>query len=203
MGRSRHEFDAGDTARMPPTTLTFHPLTQDRLGDLVELLTSCSWDHFMTARHTPESVRATWDEGEYAGPDNAGHLMLDDMGFVVGVVRTHDLQELTPMFDIRVREEARGRGFGSAGVRWVTDHLFATTDAHRIEAQTRHDNLAMRRTLLRCGYVKEAHYREAYPPVDGVRYDSIGYGVLRSDWERGEVTPVRWEDEPPSDTRGA
>lgn len=182
---------------MMSTEPVFHivPLTVERLDDLVELLTSSRWKYFMTTAHTPDSVRAAWDKGQYASPDNKGLLMVDSTGSTIGVIRPHDLQELTPMFDIRLREDARGKGFGTAGVRWVTDHLFATTDAHRVEAQTRHDNVAMRKTLLRCGYVKEAHYREAYPLVDGVRHDSIGYGILRSDWEAGIVTPLRWNDE--------
>ena len=73
-------------------------------------------------------------------------------------------------------------------------------DKIRIEGQTRRDNLPMRRTFLKCGYVKEAHYRQCWPSPDGVYRDSIGYGILRSDWERGEITPAAWDDEPGTST---
>jgi hypothetical protein len=55
----------------------------------------------------------------------------------------------------------------------------------------------MRRALLASGFVKEAHYRRAWPSDCG-RHDSIGYAILRTDWESGTTTSVKWEDEPPS-----
>ncbi len=55
----------------------------------------------------------------------------------------------------------------------------------------------MRRVLKRCGYVKEAHYRDAWPGVGGERYDSVGYAILRKDWAAGTTTSVRWHDEEP------
>ncbi len=37
------------------------------------------------------------------------------------------------------------------------------SDVNRSEGQTREDNTAMRKTFLRCGWLKEAHYREDWP----------------------------------------
>jgi RimJ/RimL family protein N-acetyltransferase len=54
----------------------------------------------------------------------------------------------------------------------------------------------MRRTFIRCGYVKEAHWRRSWAGRDGTLYDAIGYGILRSDWETGTVTRPDWDDEP-------
>jgi RimJ/RimL family protein N-acetyltransferase len=51
----------------------------------------------------------------------------------------------------------------------------------------------MRTVLRRCGYVKEAHYRQGWPDQDGVIHDGIGYALLRQDWERGTTTPVDWD----------
>ncbi len=82
-------------------------------------------------------------------------------------------------------------------MRWLTTTLFGEfTDLNRIEATTRQDNFAMRRVLVKCGFVKEAHYRQEWPSDSGKRYDSIGYGILRSDWEKGVTTPVNWDDGP-------
>ncbi|WP_258024275.1 hypothetical protein [Streptomyces bambusae] len=52
----------------------------------------------------------------------------------------------------------------------------------------------MRRTFRRCGYVKEAHYRDAWPGADGTVHDAVGYAVLRRDWLSGTVTTPKWDD---------
>jgi len=65
----------------------------------------------------------------------------------------------------------------------------------RIEGTTRQDNRAMRRLFLRCGYAKEAHYRDAWPAQDGTIHDAVGYAILRRDWSAGTVTPPQWDDE--------
>ena len=54
----------------------------------------------------------------------------------------------------------------------------------------------MRRTFQRAGFLKEAHYREAWPVDGGPPVASIGYGVLRRDWLSGTSTPLVWDDEP-------
>jgi hypothetical protein len=66
----------------------------------------------------------------------------------------------------------------------------------RIEGTTRQDNQAMRRTFRKCGYVKEAHYRQAWPAPDGTIRDAVGYAILRADWQAGSITPPDWDDEP-------
>ncbi|WP_250001993.1 GNAT family N-acetyltransferase [Actinoplanes sp. M2I2] len=62
----------------------------------------------------------------------------------------------------------------------------------RIEGTTRADNRAMRAVFLANGFVKEAHYREAWPGKQGEPHDTIGYGLLRRDWLGRTVTPVDW-----------
>ncbi len=54
----------------------------------------------------------------------------------------------------------------------------------------------MRRTFVTCGYVKEAHYRQAWPSPGGTVYDAVGYAILRTDWQAGTTTPPDWDDEP-------
>ena len=69
-------------------------------------------------------------------------------------------------------------------VDWAADHLFTTTDKHRLAGETRVDNVAMRRVFERCGWVREAHYRQSWPMEDGGWTDSVGYAILRDDWQR-------------------
>jgi len=66
-------------------------------------------------------------------------------------------------------------------------------DIRRIEGQTREDNVPMRKVFNRAGYAKEAYYRLASPTEDGGRVASIAYGILREDWQSGNLTPVQWE----------
>lgn len=113
-----------------------------------------------------------------------------------GFVRLFDLEDETPMFDLRISARHRGKGLGRAAVRWLTDRLFGEfPHVERIEATTRQDNAAMRRVLRRCGYVKEAHYRRAWPDGQGHRHDSVGYAILRRDWQTGDTTVPDFHDD--------
>jgi RimJ/RimL family protein N-acetyltransferase len=113
-----------------------------------------------------------------------------------GIVRLFDLDDTTPMFDLRISARHRGKGLGQAAVRWLTDRLFGEfAHVERIEGTTRQDNVAMRRVFRRCGYVKEAHYRRAWPDASGHRYDSVGYAILRHDWQTGDTTMPDFHDE--------
>ncbi len=138
-------------------------------------------EHFDRATYASDSVETWW-------------LDLDET--VIGLVRLFDLCDDTAMFDVRLRQANRGCGVGTSTVRWLTEHIFSHRECTRIEATTRADNIAMRRTLLRCGYVKEAHYRASWPAQDGSKiYDAVGYAILEEDWRHGTVTPVEWNDE--------
>jgi hypothetical protein len=48
--------------------------------------------------------------------------------------------------------------------------------------------------LRRCGYVKEAHYRDAWTASAGTLYDAFGYAILR-DWTTGTLSPPDFADE--------
>ena len=65
----------------------------------------------------------------------------------------------------------------------------------RLEGHTRQDNLAMRKTFERAGFVKEAHLRKAwFSPKENSYYDAVTYGITREDFMGGTTTPVIWED---------
>jgi RimJ/RimL family protein N-acetyltransferase len=100
-----------------------------------------------------------------------------------------------PVFDLRFAEAHRGRRLGVPVLRGLTELVFARwPDVSRFEGHTREDNLAMRATFRRAGWVKEAYHRDGWT-VDGAgRLASVGYAVLRRDWESGTTTPVVWDD---------
>ena len=144
---------------------------------LVELLTSEDWPFHAGGPPSPEAVLARATE-----PGSETWWIVPD-GARAGMVRLFDLDDGAPMFDLRLRAAYRGRGLGTATVRWLTGHLYTTLPGiNRIEVTTREDNAAMRRVLERCGYVQEARYRQAWPVPGGPPLDSLGFAILRSEW---------------------
>lgn len=101
------------------------------------------------------------------------------------------------MFDLRILTAYRGQGIGAATVRWLADRIFTSRSCSRIEANTRQDNVAMRRALLGCGWAKESHYRASWPDRTGtVIHDAVDYGHPARRLARWNKTPVNWDDEP-------
>jgi RimJ/RimL family protein N-acetyltransferase len=120
-----------------------------------------------------------------APAESARAFWIRDQGRPVGLLRIFDLEDAehgSVQFDLRIAEDARGRGVGSATVAWLIQMLFAEYPRlHRIEAATRFDNVAMRRVLERNHFALEGQLRETWRSEDGRRYDTALYGRLRSD----------------------
>ena len=76
--------------------------------------------------------------------------------------------------------EYRGRGYGAIAQRLLADHLFDTTDANRVEAQTDVDNLPEQRSLEKAGFVREGIARGAQFRA-GSHHDLVTYSRLRRD----------------------
>jgi RimJ/RimL family protein N-acetyltransferase len=141
------------------------------LDELVRFLTAEEWPFHVHPKPDPSEIKLH--------PDT--YWITEDR---LGVVRLMDLDDGTPLFDLRVSAKARGRGVGRHAVRWLTSHIFTNYATNRIEGTTREDNHAMRRVFDRTGYVQEARYREAWPGPDRV-YDAVGYAILRREWLSG------------------
>lgn len=159
---------------------------------LADFLAGEPWPFHAVSAVEREDVLKRVAEGYYAET-----YWIEVGGARAGIVRLFDLEDETPMFDLRVGSAHRGQGLGRAALRWLTDRLFGEyPHVERIEGTTRQDNAAMRRVFRRCGYVKESHYRKAWPDASGHRHDSVGYAILRHDWQTGDLTPVDFHDEP-------
>ncbi|MFI6787983.1 GNAT family N-acetyltransferase [Nonomuraea sp. NPDC050383] len=175
--------------------IEFAPIADDDGDALADFLAGEDWPYH-AATQDREAVRRRAAEGGYDNEETRTFWVLAD-GERAGLVRLQDLADDTPMFDLRVRAAWRGRGLGTASVAWLTGYLFTELpEVDRIEGTTRQDNLAMRAVLRKSGFVKEAHYREAWPAGDGTRRDAVSYAILRRDWQAGTVTPPHWDDEP-------
>lgn len=75
------------------------------------------------------------------------------------------------------------RGIGTEALGLWVDYLFASLPATvRLDLRTWSGNHAMVRLARKLGFVEEARFRLARV-VNGSRHDSLGYGILRQEWE--------------------
>ena len=172
--------------------LRFVPIgeSEAETAALAGLLSGDEWPFHGTSRPSRETAEGWLAAGRFTG-SGVRSFWIRAADEAVGVVTLRDLGDPTPVFDLRLRSAHRGRGYGTAAVCWLTRYLFTEfPEIRRIEAHTRRDNLAMQHVLERCGYVREAHHRQAWPSSDGSVHDSFGYAILRQDWLSGGSTPV-------------
>jgi RimJ/RimL family protein N-acetyltransferase len=174
--------------------VTYEPFTADHGEALVDFLTGEPWPFHASPSVDTGAVRERVASGYYDS-DASKSFWIVEQGQRIGFVQLEDLDDGGPMFDLRINAVHRGRGIGTHAVRWLTEHIFTTWPAvTRIEAVTRQDNRTMRAVLVRCGFAKESHYRDAWPASDDTVHDSVGYAILRRDWLTGEVSPPQWDD---------
>jgi RimJ/RimL family protein N-acetyltransferase len=167
-------------------------------NELIDFLSSEEWSFHSTPVITKEKIQAQIGNGYFTGSGKRTFLIRDNEK-LIGVIRLFDLgddklDDETPLFDIKITNEYRSKGVGEKALHWLTELVFTEYPSkNRFEATTRVDNIAMRRVFEKCGFVKEAHYRQAWPDSDGKLYDCTGYSILRQDWQNKTKTPVKFE----------
>jgi len=113
---------------------------------LVELLCFDDWPFHGSRTIAVEDI----DSMEFKSPDVSSYWIMVS-GQPVGLIRLLDLGDIgrgAAQFDLRVSSEHRRRGVGTQATRWIVAHLFSShPELHRIEANTRHDNIGMQRAL--------------------------------------------------------
>lgn len=169
----------------------------DRPADdaaIVEFISSFEWPFHVRRRPSESAIRKRIADGHFDAPDHAAYWVHVDSE-CVGLVTLEDLQDNAPLFDLRLATNHRGRGLGVPILKALTNEVMQRfPEVQRFEGQTREDNIAMRKTFLRAGWVKEAHYRDGWPVDGSAPVASVAYAVLRRDWESGVTTPVPWDD---------
>jgi RimJ/RimL family protein N-acetyltransferase len=123
---------------------------------------------------------------DFASSDVISFWIIDHRQ-TIGLIRLLDLGDVvdgSPLFDLRIASEHRGRGYGKRAARWIVDLLFTYyPELHRVEANTRADNAAMQTVLSAVGFTQEGRLRDAWRGADGQWFDTMIYGILRSDWD--------------------
>jgi RimJ/RimL family protein N-acetyltransferase len=167
-----------------PMSVMFEPVVWPAdSDDIIAFLTANEWPFHGVSRlseHEAAHVRV-------AGDDLAA-FWIREAGAPIGLIRVFDLNDVdegSPVFDVRIAERHRGRGVGRAAVSWLTKHLFTSyAGLHRVEASTRADNMAMQAVLTRCGYRQEGRLVEAWKNADGTWSDTLLYGIVRDEVRR-------------------
>lgn len=180
-----------------PVTMpySFKPFTNEEAGELADFFLGNLWPFHGGTVPERDVIFKRVEDGVYWSDKQQAFWMLDDAGQRVGFIHLRDLGEGAPLFDLRIAEPYRGCGLGTDALRWLTSYIFENFQRiHRIEGYTRHDNIAMRRTFGKAGYVKEAYHRNGWGSSTGTRYNAVGYCMLRDDWANGTTTPVSWND---------
>jgi RimJ/RimL family protein N-acetyltransferase len=137
-------------------------------AELIEFLIAHEYPFHVERRPDRETVERWIEAGRYSGDENRP-LWIETDDRRVGLVVLEDLVGNAPLFDLRLATEWRGRGLGHEVLRALSTYVFTSMPAvNRFEGHTREDNIAMRKTFVRSGFVKEAHYREAWPTDTGV-----------------------------------
>lgn len=170
--------------------------TMEEQEQLIEFMTTNSWPFHGIEHPVRELIEKTIEEGGYKSDQVRTFWIENDEGQQVGVVKIFDLQDDIPLFDLRIADPYRGKGYGPKALKLIADFVFSLPEKKiRLEGNTRHDNFAMRKAFERTGFVKEAHIRQTwFSPRENRYYDAVTYGMTREDWEAGITTPVHWDD---------
>jgi RimJ/RimL family protein N-acetyltransferase len=120
---------------------------------------------------TDQHDRADWAAIELSSGAFVGEVVLNDL----------DPDNEVVGFRIALAGPAMyGRGFGTEMTRLVLDHAFDTVGLHRVELEVYAHNPRAQRVYEKCGFRVEGRRRDALL-WDGVRYDAVLMGVLRTD----------------------
>lgn len=168
---------------------------ENELDELVSFMTNQYWKFHSNPNLSQRQIINAYNDGWYQ--EDRETYWIENKNKKIGLIIIHDISDTIPLFDIRLDNNVRGKGCGTKVVRWITDYIFGLPDNKiRIEAYTRSDNIAMRKTLNKCGFVKEGYLRCAWENDDGSVSDSICYAIIRDDWESKALTPIKLNDLP-------
>jgi len=82
-----------------------------------------------------------------------------------------------------------GHGYLGEAMRLLLDHGFHERGLNRVEAEVSIQNTGSCLALARLGFMWEGSMRERWI-VDGVKHDTVAYGLLRDDWRIGAPAPA-------------
>ncbi|WP_369345648.1 GNAT family N-acetyltransferase [Caldalkalibacillus mannanilyticus] len=117
---------------------------ENEINDLVSFMTNNSWNYHSDPKPSYEQITKGFNNGWYQ--EERETYWIEYHNEKIGLIIIHDINDTIPLFDIRLGNNVRGKGFGTKAVQWIVEYIFSLPDKKiRIEAYTRSDNLAMRK----------------------------------------------------------
>ncbi|KAL1745313.1 acyl-CoA N-acyltransferase [Schizophyllum fasciatum] len=109
--------------------------------------------------------------------------VVDLDGQPIGQIELHGGQDKNKDADLGIvlGEEHRGRGYGTAVMRWVVDYAFLQLGLHRVSLGLMGDNPRALAVYKKAGFVEEGRKRKGIWQ-DGDWIDMIDMGILYEDW---------------------
>jgi RimJ/RimL family protein N-acetyltransferase len=170
--------------------ISWNPFAPGTEADaLASFLCASTWPYHVYPSPERAIVLPWIESGRFGNNDDARGFWGVAGTERVAFLAVQELEDPTPVFDLRIASPWRRRGIGRSALRFVAAWAFGEGQKHRIEAHTRADNLAMRGLLRAEGWVQEAHHRCAWPDHEGAWHDAVTYALLRDDLCRGTRTP--------------
>ena len=132
----------------------------------------------------PKAHRRRWEHDSYLGQEDALLVVAVPDGDFAGMIVWRTLPSRSPRITynigILLLPGYRGQGLGASAQCLLTDYLFYTTLANRVEASTDVENIAEQRALDKAGFQKEGLLRGG-GYGQGTIHDGFLYSRLRSD----------------------
>ncbi|MBB4939342.1 RimJ/RimL family protein N-acetyltransferase [Streptosporangium album] len=171
---------------LPGERVTLRPVGPEHVEGLWELV------------NDPETIRLTGSHGKIdyeaariwygSRGDHDDRLDLAicaaDHDAYVGEVVLNELDTYNLSCNLRIAllgPRAFGRGYGTEAIRLVLDHVFTTTELHRVGLEVFDFNDRAVHVYRKVGFVEEGVRRDALRQ-DGRWHDSIIMSVLAPDW---------------------
>jgi RimJ/RimL family protein N-acetyltransferase len=147
--------------------------------EAANFLSSCEWPFHCRARLTFEQAQKILLDSD----QDSRAFLISKQDRTIGLIRVLDIDDIddgSPVIDLRVAPDQRNKGVATTVLRWLVGMLFSKYGSLvRIEATTREDNIPMQLVLVKSGFLHEGRLRKAWSSESGERMDTMVYGILR------------------------
>lgn len=135
---------------------------------------------------TKEAYKESWESSIDPILHVPDSLVIDVNGVVIGTVSFYWVDKNTNWLETGIviyDPSYWNGGYGSEAFALWIDFLFQSTSLHRLGISTWSGNDRMIKVAARVGMKEEARIRDARM-VEGIFYDAIKMGILRSEWQQ-------------------
>ncbi|MDO8569680.1 MAG: GNAT family protein [bacterium] len=167
---------------------TIKPFEIKDLKELHELLTSNRWEFFLDPVIDERGLKIR-DEKYFSSDTNQTLVYRDNHEKLLGYIHFDKIENTSidaPSFTVCVDKSMRGKRIGKDLVKKGVTYIFDKyNNIRRIYAQTREDNIPMKKTFESLGFRQEARYKKEWEiRATGEYVDTLGYAILREEFKQ-------------------